>query len=121
MLNFRLAGGHRYGKQLFTWLSLVMSLTASFVLSFFPLDVLDQIWDLFFHAFLIYTYVFTYLHYNNYVKYTLAIVDFHYSLTYKTKFRLIFRLPSIQLPALLFVCVLFVLFVDVLSGEPKQN
>ena len=29
--------------------------------------------------------------------------------------------PSIQLPALLFVCVLFVLFVDVLSGEPKQN
>ena len=29
--------------------------------------------------------------------------------------------PSIQLPALLFVCVLFLLFVDVLSGEPKQN
>ena len=29
--------------------------------------------------------------------------------------------PPIQLPALLFVCVLFVLFVDVLSGEPKQN
>ena len=29
--------------------------------------------------------------------------------------------PSIQLPALLFVCVLFWLFVDVLSGEPKQN
>ena len=29
--------------------------------------------------------------------------------------------PSIQLPALLFVCVLFVLFVDVLSKEPKQN
>ena len=40
--NVRLAGGHLYGKQLFTWLSLV----ASFVLSFFPLDVLDEIWDL---------------------------------------------------------------------------
>ena len=33
-------------KQLFTWLSLVVSLMASFVLSFFPLDVLDEIWDL---------------------------------------------------------------------------
>ena len=29
--------------------------------------------------------------------------------------------PSIQLPSLLFVCVLFLLFVDVLSGEPKQK
>ena len=46
MFNVRLAGGHLYGKQLFTWLSLVMSLMASFVLSFFPLDVLDEIWDL---------------------------------------------------------------------------
>ena len=46
MLNVRLAGGHLYGKQLFTWLSLVVSLMASFVLSFFPLDVLDEIWDL---------------------------------------------------------------------------
>ena len=45
MLNFRLAGGHLYGKQLFTWLSLVVSLLASFVLSFFPLYVLDEIWD----------------------------------------------------------------------------
>ena len=45
MLNVRLAGGHLYGKQLFTWLSLVVSLLASFVLSFFPLDVLDEIWD----------------------------------------------------------------------------
>ena len=44
--NVRLAGGHLYGKQLFTWLSLVVSLMASFVLSFFPLDVLDEIWDL---------------------------------------------------------------------------
>ena len=45
MLNIRLAGGHLYGKQLFTWLSLVVSLMVSFVLSFFPLDVLDEIWD----------------------------------------------------------------------------
>ena len=46
MFNVRLAGGHLYGKQLFTWLSLVVSLMASFVQSFFPLDVLDEIWDL---------------------------------------------------------------------------
>ena len=46
MFNVRLAGGHLYGKQLLTWLSLVVSLMASFVLSFFPLDVLDEIWDL---------------------------------------------------------------------------
>ena len=46
MFNVRLAGGHLYGKQLFTWLSTVVSLMASFVLSFFPLDVLDEIWDL---------------------------------------------------------------------------
>ena len=46
MFNVRLAGGHLYGKQLFTWLSLVVSLMASFVLSFFPLDVLDEVWDL---------------------------------------------------------------------------
>ena len=46
MFNIRLAGDHLYGKQLFTWLSLVVSLMASFVLSFFPLDVLDEIWDL---------------------------------------------------------------------------
>ena len=37
---------HLYGKQLFTWLSLVVFLMASFVLSFFPLDILDEIWDL---------------------------------------------------------------------------
>ena len=42
MFNVRLAGGHLYGKQLFTWLSLVVSLMAFFfALSFFPLDVLD--------------------------------------------------------------------------------
>ena len=46
MFIVRLAGGHLYGKQLFTWLSQVVSLMASFVLSFFPLDVLDEIWDL---------------------------------------------------------------------------
>ena len=46
MVNVRLAGGHLYGKQLFTWLSLVVSFMASFVLSFFPLNVLDGIWDL---------------------------------------------------------------------------
>ena len=46
MFNVRLAGGHLYGKQLFTGLSLVVSLMASFVLSFFPPDVLDEIWDL---------------------------------------------------------------------------
>ena len=33
-------------EQLFIWLSLVVSFMASFVLSFFPLDVLDEIWDL---------------------------------------------------------------------------
>ena len=46
MFNVRLAGGHLYGKQLFTRLSLVVSSMASFVLSLFPLDVLDEIWDL---------------------------------------------------------------------------
>ena len=46
MFNVRLAGGHLFGKQVFTWLSLVVSLMASFVLSFFPLDVLNEIWDL---------------------------------------------------------------------------
>ena len=46
MFNVRLAGGHQYGKQLFAWLSLVVSFMASFVLSFFPLDVLGGIWDL---------------------------------------------------------------------------
>ena len=30
MLNVRLAGDHLYGKLLFTWLSLVMSLMVSF-------------------------------------------------------------------------------------------
>ena len=36
-------------------------------------------------------------------------------------FSIVATCPLIQLPALLFVCVFFLLFVDVLSGEPKQN
>ena len=35
MFNVRLAGGLLYGKQLFNWLSLVVSFMASFVLSLF--------------------------------------------------------------------------------------
>ena len=46
MFNVGLAGGYLCGKQLFIWLSLVVYLMASFVLSGFPLDVLDEIWDL---------------------------------------------------------------------------
>ena len=36
MLNVILAGDHLYGKLLFTWLSLVMSLTVSFYALLFP-------------------------------------------------------------------------------------
>ena len=46
MLNIRLAGDHLYGKLLFTWLSLVMSLMVSFCAVLFPTDVLNEIWDL---------------------------------------------------------------------------
>ena len=46
LLNVRLAGDHLFGKLLFTWLSLVMSMMVSFVLSFFPRDVLDEILNL---------------------------------------------------------------------------
>ena len=46
MLNVRLADDHLYGKSLFTWLSLVMSMICLFVLFFIPRDVLDEIWDL---------------------------------------------------------------------------
>ena len=46
MLNVRLAGDHLYGKSLFTWLSLVMSMMVSFVLSFFPRGVLNEILNL---------------------------------------------------------------------------
>ena len=45
MLNVRLPGDHKYGKLLFTWLSLVMSLMVSFNAVFFPRDVLGEIWD----------------------------------------------------------------------------
>ena len=45
MLNVRLAGGHLYGKQLFTWLSLVVSLVASFCAVLFPTRCLGEIWD----------------------------------------------------------------------------
>ena len=46
MFNVRLAGDHLYGKSLFTWLSLLKSLVMFyFVLSFFPRDVLGEIWD----------------------------------------------------------------------------
>ena len=64
MFNVRLGDGHLYGKQLFTWLSLVVSLMASFVLSFFPLDVLDEIWDLIesvSEVFFTYLYIHTYI------------------------------------------------------------
>ena len=43
MLNVRLAGDHLYGKKLFTWLSLFMSLLVSLCA---VLDVLDKIRDL---------------------------------------------------------------------------
>ena len=46
MFNVRLADGHLYGKWLFSWLSLVVSLMGSYlVLSFFPRDVLGEILD----------------------------------------------------------------------------
>ena len=40
MLNVRLTGGHLYGKQLFTWLSLVVSLIASFRAVLVPISCL---------------------------------------------------------------------------------
>ena len=46
MLNVRQAGDHLYGKKLFIWLSLMIFLMAFFVLSCFPRDVVDVIWDL---------------------------------------------------------------------------
>ena len=44
MLNGRLAGDHLYGKQLFTWLSRVMSLLMSLCAVLF--STMDEIWDL---------------------------------------------------------------------------
>ena len=43
LLNVGLACDHLFGKLLFTWLSLVVSVVVSFVLSFFPRDVLGGI------------------------------------------------------------------------------
>ena len=57
MLNVRLADGHLYGKQLFTgcrWCCLRWRL---FVLSFFPLDVLDEIWNLIESVYLLLTVI----------------------------------------------------------------
>ena len=45
-LNVRLAGDHLYGKLLFTWLSLVMSMMVSFCAVLFPRGVLDEILNL---------------------------------------------------------------------------
>ena len=42
MFDVRLAGGHLYGKRLFTWLSLVMSLMASFCAVLFPTRCLGR-------------------------------------------------------------------------------
>ena len=46
MLNVRLAGDHLFGKLLFTYLSLVMSIMVSFCAVLFPRDVLDEILNL---------------------------------------------------------------------------
>ena len=47
MFNVRLASDHLYGKLLFTWLSLVMSMMVSFCAVFFlPRGVLDEILNL---------------------------------------------------------------------------
>ena len=39
----------------------------------------------------------------------------------RCNFSIVATCPSIQLPALLFVCVLFLLFVDALYGEPRAR
>ena len=44
MLNVRLASDHLYGKELFTWLSLMMSLLMSLCAVLFPTRCLG--WDL---------------------------------------------------------------------------
>ena len=46
LLNVGLACGRLFGRLLLAWLSLVMSMMVSFVLSFFPRDVLDEILNL---------------------------------------------------------------------------
>ena len=66
MFNVWLAGDHLNGKCQFTWLSLVMSLMMSyFVLSFFPRDVLDEIWNLIESVIVNFpTYLYTFLFYS---------------------------------------------------------
>ena len=46
LLSVGLACDRLFGRLLFAWLSLVMSMMVSFVLSFFPRDVLDEILNL---------------------------------------------------------------------------
>ena len=46
MLNVILAGDHLFGKLLFTWLSLVVSMVLSFCAVLFPRGVLDEILNL---------------------------------------------------------------------------
>ena len=46
LLNVRLTGDHLFGKLLFTWLSLVMSMMVSFCAVLFPRDVLEEILNL---------------------------------------------------------------------------
>ena len=69
MFNVWLAGDHLYGKCQFTWLSLVMSLMMSyFVLSFFPRDVFDEIWDLIESVIVNFpTYLYTHKMLNNFL------------------------------------------------------
>ena len=80
MFNVRLAGGHLYGKQLFTWLSLVVSFMASFVLSFFTLDVLGGIWDLIesvSEGFLTYFYSDNFYHFFRFAKNRFSATEDH--------------------------------------------
>ena len=51
----RLDGDHLYGKLLFTWLSLVMSLMVSFCVVLYPRYNLDEIWDLIGFSYLFYS------------------------------------------------------------------
>ena len=46
LFNVRLSGEHLYGKLMFTWLSLVMSVMVSFSAVLFPRDVLEEILNL---------------------------------------------------------------------------
>ena len=76
-----------------------MSMMVLFVLSFFPRRVLDEILNLIESVS------------EGFPSYSCLVCNFS----------IVATCPSIQLPALLFVCVLFLLFVDVISGEPRQN